>query len=206
MVTTWVQPAENTWTQTSSLPTNTDWTSDRERILVLRATRHDENAFAELYDRYCARIYKYVYYKVGGGTESEDLTAQVFMKAWEAIGHYHWTDRPFAAWLYRIAHNLVIDHFRALHETVPLEEIHAVAEQGPSPDELVQRRLTAESLHKMLDRLTVDQHQVILLRFVEGYNTAETARLMDKSEGAVRTLQHRALVTLGRRFSAPAEG
>jgi RNA polymerase sigma-70 factor, ECF subfamily len=181
------------------------WSIDRERALVLRATKQDQLAFAQLYDRYVSKIYKYIYYRVGGWTEAEDLTAQVFLKAWEAITHYRWTERPFAAWLYRIAHNLVVDYFRAHQETVPLDEIFFVEEPNMRPDEIVQQHLSSEMFRRMLRRLTVDQQQVILLRFVEGYNTAETAHIMGKTEGAVRTLQHRALATCGRLLSASAE-
>ncbi len=177
------------------------WTSNTERTLVLRATHHDASAFAQLYDHYVNKIYRYVYYKVGRQTEAEDLTAQVFLKAWEAVSGYVWTDRPFAAWLYRIAHNLVVDHFRASHLPLSLDDFHHLEEPGASPHEIVERRFSSEAFRHMLRALTPDQQQVILLRFVEGYSTADTARIMGKTEGAVRTLQHRACAACSRFLS-----
>ena len=102
---------------------------DEERMLVLRAAKHDPEAFARLYDRFVDKIYKYIYYKVGAKSDAEDLTAQVFLKAWEAIGKYRVTERPFSAWLYRIAHNLVVDHFRTKRDAVPIEEATRLEEK-----------------------------------------------------------------------------
>lgn len=149
---------------------------ENEQNLLQRAIRYDSAAFARLYDHY-------VYYRVGTRAQAEDLSAQVFLKAWEGIGNYRWTDRPFAAWLYRIAHNLEVDHFRAQRIVVPLDEI---AEMG----------LTRELVQQAITRLTDDQQQVVILRFLQGYSTAEVARLIDKDQGAVRALQHRALGAL----------
>lgn len=175
-----------------------DWTANAERDLVARAKKHDQIAFAQLYDHYVNKIYRYIYFKVGRQAEAEDLTAQVFLKAWEAVSEYIWTDRPFAAWLYRIAHNLVVDHFRALHAPFPLDDYHHLEEPGAGPHEIAEQHISSEALQHMLRALTPDQHQVLLLRFVEGYNTAETARIMGKTEGAVRTLQHRACAACSR--------
>ncbi len=182
---------ENTWT-------GRKWTRDQEQKLVERAIKRDSAAFTELYDTYVEKIFKYVFYKTGHRTEAEDITAQVFLKAWEAIGHYQWTDRPFASWLYRIAHNLVVDHFRASQEMVNLEDVHSLEERGMTLDDIVDQHLTSGMLQQMLKRLTQEQQQVIILRFLEGYDTAQTARIMNKTEGAVRTLQHRALNSLNR--------
>ena len=172
----------------------------RERELVLQATQCNHAAFAQLYDRYVDKIFRYVYFKIGSHAEAEDLTGQVFLKAWEAIGHYHVTDRPFAAWLYRIAHNLIVDHFRMRRDATSLDEIAALAEPGSDLDEIVGRRLTAEVLRQALKHLTRDQQRVIVLRFLEGYNTAEVAQIMGKQPGAIRTLQHRALAGLNNVF------
>ncbi len=174
------------------------WTKDQEQVLVERAIRRDAGAFTQLYDAYVDKIFKYVFYKTGHRTEAEDITAQVFLKAWEAIGHYQWTNRPFASWLYRIAHNLVVDHFRSSQETVNLDQIHSLEERGMTLDEIVEQHLTSGMLQAMLKRLTPEQQQVIILRFLEGYDTTQTARIMGKTEGAVRTLQHRALNSMNR--------
>ncbi len=178
---------------------------DEERMLVLRAAKHDPEAFARLYDRFVDKIYKYIYYKVGAKSDAEDLTAQVFLKAWEAIGRYRVTERPFSAWLYRIAHNLVVDHFRTKRDAVPIEEATRLEEKQADLDDLTEAHLTAETLQRAINRLTHDQQQVIILRFLEGYSTEQVAEIMGKGQGAVRTLQHRALAGLERVFRRGAE-
>ncbi len=177
--------------------------SDDERSLAQRAIARDSAAFALLYDRYVDKIYRYIFYKVGASAEAEDLTAQVFLKAWESIGSYHWTERPFAAWLYRIAHNLVVDHFRTRHVAAPIDDLSL--EDDAAVEDIVQQQLTNEMLRKTIARLTDDQQQVIILRFLEGYSTPEVARLIDKDEGAVRALQHRALDALQRMLRKEAK-
>lgn len=178
---------------------------DRERELVLQATRHNHAAFAQLYDRYVDKIYRYIYYKVGSQSEAEDLSGQVFLKAWEAIGRYQCTDRPFAAWLYRIAHNLIVDYFRTKRDTSSLDDIVSVEFPGTDIDDIVNQHLTSDTLRLALRHLTHDQEQVIVLRFLEGYNTTEVAQIMGKQPGAVRTLQHRALAGLNGVFRHGAE-
>ncbi|MCL4395932.1 MAG: sigma-70 family RNA polymerase sigma factor [Chloroflexi bacterium] len=167
----------------------------------------DAQAFGRLYDSNVSKVYRYIYYKVGTAMQAEDLTAQVFMKAWEALDRYRWTQRPFSAWLFRIAHNLVVDHFRTQRDTLSIEglpfEIDAHAE---SLDILAQRKLTAAELKKAISRLTDSQQQVIVLKFLEGYSTEETARIMRKDPGAVRALQHRALTALQRTCRPWASG
>ncbi len=175
-------------------------TVEKEKVLVQRAIKRDHVAFAQLYDRFVDKIYRYIYYKVGSKTEAEDLTGQVFLKAWEAIGHYQWTERPFAAWLYRIAHNLIVDYFRTKRDASSLDDITSLEHPGSDLDEIIGHHLTAEVLRQALKRLTPDQQQVIVLRFLEGYNTAEVAQIMGKQPGAVRTLQHRALAGLNHIF------
>lgn len=177
-----------------------DKPAEREKALVHRAIKRDRAAFTQLYDRFVDKIYKYIYYKVGSKTEAEDLTGQVFLKAWEAIGSYQWTERPFAAWLYRIAHNLVVDYFRTKRDASSLDDITGLEHPGTDLDDIIQHHLTAETLRHALKRLTRDQQQVIVLRFLEGYNTAEVAQIMGKQPGAVRTLQHRALAGLNNVF------
>jgi RNA polymerase sigma-70 factor (ECF subfamily) len=179
---------------------------NEERALVQRAIRHDREAFARLYDRFVDKIFRYIYYKVGTRAEAEDLTAQVFMKAWEAIGHYQWMDRPFAAWLYRIAHNIVVDYFRTRRDVSSLDEMPFIEEENAaSLEELTQQHMTADVLRRAISRLTQDQQRVIILRFLEGYSTEQVAQILDKQPGAVRTLQHRALAGLSNIFRKGSE-
>ncbi len=178
---------------------------DDERALVTRAARGDSQAFAGLYDRFVEKIYKYVYYRVGTVVQAEELTSQVFLKAWESIRGYRWTERPFAAWLYRIAHNLVIDYFRTHRPLVSIDELPLSDENLVDLDDVVQQHSDADMLRKAITHLTDDQQQVIVLKFLEGYSTEEIARMMGKDAGAIRALQHRALAALQKMLAGREE-
>jgi RNA polymerase sigma-70 factor, ECF subfamily len=171
--------------------------AEDEKTLVARASRHDPEAFARLYDRYVDKIYKYINYKAGR-TNAEDLTAQVFLKSWAAVGDYRMTQRPFSAWLFRIAHNLVVDYFRTQRETISLDQYPVGDESRDDVEELAEHHLDSETLRLAMKRLTDEQQQVIILKFIVGYNTDEVAHLLNKHPAAVRALQHRALISLER--------
>jgi RNA polymerase sigma-70 factor (ECF subfamily) len=165
------------------------------RVVVSR----DANAFGELYDRYVERVYRYLYFRTGSHPEAEDLTEQVFLKAWEAIGRYRWQGRPFLAWLYRLAHNSHIDHVRTQKPTTSLNNDERPLDV-PSPAAQVElaRTLDADLLTRALGQLTPDQQQVIVMKFIEGMDNDQIAASMDKREGAIRALQMRALMSLRR--------
>ncbi len=167
-----------------------------EAELAQRASQRDPDAFAALYNAYVERIYKYVYYKVGDPNEAEDLCEQVFLKAWEAIGRYTWYGYPFSSWLYRLAHNLVVDHYRTRREILPLNDTLLIREEPIDPEVALARSLTSGELRQAILRLTTEQRQVICLKFIEGYSNSEIATMMDKKEGAIRALQYRALRSL----------
>lgn len=169
--------------------------ASNERQLAERAAKRDRAAFAALYNLYSDKIYKYIYYKSGRTDEAEDLTAQVFLKAWEAIPNYRWEGYPFSTWLYRIAHNRVIDYYRTYRETFPLNTAWA-QQNGGDPLEAADQVFTQTRIRAALRHLTPDQQRVITLRFLDGYSTAEVASIMDKDTDAVRALQHRALRAL----------
>ncbi len=167
-----------------------------EAAVVQRATKRDEQAFAELYNTYVDRIYRYIYYKVSEPAEAEDLCGQVFLKAWEAIDRYTWTGYPFSSWLYRLAHNLVVDHYRTRRENLPLDDA-LITHEGPiDPEVALAHSLQAEELRRAIKQLTGEQQQVVYLKFIEGYDNAEIANAMNKKEGAIRALQYRALHSL----------
>lgn len=166
-----------------------------EAELVQRAIQRDAAAFGELYSVYLNKVYRYIYYKVGNATEAEDLTEQVFLQAWEAIDRYRQQGAPFAAWLFRLAHNRVIDYHRTKKSHAPLDP--SLEDSRPGPEEVVARRLDVQNLKQALKRLTEEQQQVILLRFVEGMSHAEVGAIIGKGEGAVRSIQYRALLALG---------
>ena len=169
-----------------------------EEELLARAVNYDEAALSELYDRYELKIYSYIYRRTSDQTLSEDLTAQVFLKMLEAIQNERAWHSSFSGWLYRIAHNLVIDHYRARdrQKQVSIDEMPHMPDTGNNPVKAAEIALEAEALRSAIRRLTDEQAQVVSLRFLEGYSFSEIAEMMDKTEGAVKALQHRAVATL----------
>jgi len=167
-----------------------------EEDLIARAVQGDADAFGDLYERYLTLIYRYVFYRVNDVAEAEDLTEQVFLKAWEALGHYQIRAVPFSAWLYRIAHNVVVDRHRAHKETLPLNGQLVLPDVTSGPEDRLDWRETIDSLAHALSQLSPIHQQVLTLRFVSGLSHAETARVLERSEEAVRVLQHRALGAL----------
>lgn len=169
-----------------------------EEELLAGAINLDEAALSELYDRYELKIYSYIYRRTSDQALSEDLTAQVFLKMLEAIRNERAWHSSFSGWLYRIAHNLVIDYYRSRdrQKQISLDEAPFMPDAQQNPVRAAEIQLTAEYLRSAINRLTEEQAQVISLRFLEGYSFAEIAAMMDKTEGAVKALQHRAVSTL----------
>jgi RNA polymerase sigma-70 factor (ECF subfamily) len=182
-------------------------TSDptEERGLVLRAIRRDSAAYGILYETHLDRVYRYVYYRVGSTAEAEDLTEQVFLKAWEAIERYEARGVPFIAWLYRLAHNLVVDHYRARRPTMPLEDVAEAEEPGANTLDAVESELDAEEVRLAVRKLSPEHQQLIVLRFVEGMSHAEVAQITGKTEGATRVVQYRALQSLAKAMQGERE-
>ena len=166
-----------------------------ESLLIQQAAAGDTTAFGEIYTRYLDMIYRYVYYRVGDNHDAEDLTEQVFLKAWKSIQTYKDQGVKFSSWLYRIAHNMVIDFHRKCAADSKMEQDYVMDE-----DLTTQFRKhdleEASALSQAIATLTEEQQQIILLRFIEGLSHAEAARIMNKTEGACRMLQNRALVEL----------
>ena len=179
-------------------PTTSSSTLPNESRLVRQARSGDPDAFAQLYDAYMERVYRYIYFRVTDALLAEDLTSQVFLKAWEHLGQYQPGGSPFLAWLYTIARNLVIDHYRAQKESVPLEKALAIPSEGQTVGEQVEFRFEIQAMRDALQFLTEEQQQVLILKFIVGLETREIARMMKKAEGAVRALQMRALQTLAK--------
>lgn len=169
-----------------------------EDELLSRASSFDERAIGEVYARYEGKIYAFLYRRVGDPNIAEDLTAQVFLKMLEAIRNGHTWRTSFSGWLYRIAHNLLVDHYRdcAKQTYVPLDDAPPLSTSQHNPVRLAERRLEVERLRAAIRRLTDDQALVISLRFIERCSINEVAEMLDKTEGAVKALQHRALATL----------
>jgi RNA polymerase sigma-70 factor (ECF subfamily) len=167
-----------------------------EEGLARRAQRGDKEAFTRLYETHFDKIYRYVILRVGKKVEAEDMTQQVFVKAYESIPSFKWKGVPFSAWLFRIAHNLVIDHVRKERKrpTVSFEESLVASDSNPHLE--VERRLDIEQLVSAMKHLTEAQREVISLRFAGGLSVAEVATVMGKTVGAVKALQHSAIISL----------
>lgn len=169
-----------------------------EARLVERAKQGDSSAIGEIYERHHTAVYRYIYYRVSDEPLAEDLTATVFVRMVESIDRFRYRGRPLLTWLYTIARNAVIDHHRrdALASTIPLDE--RVLEGGQSVERALDRALTRQRLAEAMNCLTEDQRQVILLKFIEGLSNDEAARILGKTIGAIKSLQHRALAALER--------
>ncbi len=167
------------------------------RRLVDDAKRGDRKALEELYLLHFDRIYSYLQMSVGNHHDAEDLTTQTFVKMLESIGRFQWRSVPFSAWLFRIAHNLAMDHFRASRRWQPEDEIpEGIQGEETSAEEQALASLGQTSLLALIDRLSPEQRQVLTLKFVFRFSNAETAAILGKTEGAVKSLQHRALASL----------
>jgi RNA polymerase sigma-70 factor, ECF subfamily len=171
--------------------------TQRVRGLVDRAQRGDRSALEELYLIHFDRIYSYLHVSVGNRHDAEDLTTQTFLRMLESIGRFRWQSAPFSAWLFRIAHNLAMDHFRANKRWQPEEEV-----PEPEPDESTSAEAGAlesigrRSMLELIEDLSPEQQQVLTLKFVFNFSNGEVATILGKTEGAIKSLQHRALVSL----------
>lgn len=167
---------------------------DGEEKLVRSAVEGDSSAFGALYDHYHAMIYRFVLIKVGRREEAEDITHQVFLSAWQKIKTYKQRGYPFSSWLYQIARNQVIDHYRAKKGDVSIDKVDpesfAVAVDH---DADVMKKVQIEKVRVAVARLKPDYQDVIILRFVEDMSLKETSAALKKSEGAVKLAQHRAI-------------
>ena len=171
---------------------------DDESVLVSRAIEGDSNAFGRLYEGRLDAIYRYVYFRVGDTAQAQDMTEEVFVKAWEALPNYRPGKHPFTSWLYRIAHNLVVDTYRRKPGVEVASELDPDAQPDPAPsleDKLVEQQDHAD-LAEAIQQLSDEEQQVIVLRFVEGLPHRQVAEIIDKSEATSRIIQHRALVAL----------
>lgn len=169
-----------------------------EADLLATAMQYDEAALGELYDRYEAKIYSYIFRRTGDHALAEDLVAQVFLKMLESIRDRKAWHSSFSGWLYRIAHNLVIDYYRRRdrRNAVNLEDVPPILSDAPDPVKTAESRLDAERLRAAIRRLTEDQAEVVSLRFLEGYSISEVAAMTNRTEGAIKALQYRAIATL----------
>jgi RNA polymerase sigma-70 factor (ECF subfamily) len=170
-----------------------------EASLVQRAQQRDQEALTQLYEANFDKIYRYVAFKMGDRVEAEDITQQVFINAIESISRFKWQGTSFSAWLYRIAHNQIVDYLRrkSKRPMVPLEKA-ATRSSDSNPTETAELNLDIAQVAEATKKLTKAQREVISLRFTSELSITEVARIMGKSEGAIKALQHAAIVSLRR--------
>ncbi len=169
-----------------------------EAAIVRRAQAGERAAFARLYDRYQPAVFTYLFYRLGDQASAEEMTSEVFVRMVEKIDSYIPNGRPLLAWLYTIARNLRADHFRQNGQATLLPLDERLPSEGEDPSRAVEGSLANECLQKAIRFLTEEQRQVVIAKFIEGRSNAEVAKLLDKPEGAIKSLQHRALAALRR--------
>ncbi len=181
--------------------------SESEESLIERAKR-DAEAFGALYERYVDRVYNYIFYRIGDTYAAEDLTARVFYRALGHIRDYRQRGAPFAAWLYRIAHNLVANWHRdqSRRHLVRLDDVAALPERGDGPQRRVERDEDAEELLAAIRTLPAERQEILILKFVDELSNAEIAQIMGRSEGAIKSLYHRTLISLREELDRRGEG
>ena len=172
------------------------------RRLVERAQAGDRAAIEELYRTHFDRIYGYLRLSVGSQHDAEDLTNQTFIRMLESLDRFVWRKVPFSAWLFRIAHNLAMDHFRAGRRWQPEGDVpERISDLAPSAEEAAFHTIDRERMLALIRGLSRDQQQVLTLRYVFDFTNGEAAAILGKTENAVKQLQHRAIGSLQRRLA-----
>ena len=165
---------------------------------LARAAEGDKEAFGVLYDRYLGRIYNYIYYRTGNQHDAEDLTARVFTRAMKHITNYQDRGVPISAWLYRIAHNLVANWHRdnSRRQEVGLDETYQMPSKGELPEAVLLRTEQEDFLLGLVSGLPEDRQQLLILKFVDHMSNSEIGEIMGRTEGAIKSLYHRTLLSL----------
>jgi RNA polymerase sigma-70 factor (ECF subfamily) len=170
---------------------------DDEQKIILKAQKGEAECFGLLYDHYVAQIYRFVLIKVSHHQEAEDLTHEVFLKAWQNINNFNQRGFPFSSWLYRIARNRVIDYYRTRKEALSIDEVSEYKlKLAATFDQELDHQASLDLVKTAIKQLNDEQQNIIILRFVEDLSTTEIAQITNKSEGAVRLMQYRAIRNL----------
>ena len=172
--------------------------NESEDHLVQKAVKRDRAAFSSLYDSCIDRVYRHVYYRVSNQADAEDITQEVFARAWQAIDRYKKTGAPFVTWLIAIAGHLIIDHYRSRQKIRDIDEEFKKNpdNQGIDPAEQAEINFNNTLIKEAVLKLKGDKQNVILMHFIDGFSYAEIAKSLHKSENAVRVIQYRALADL----------
>ena len=172
---------------------------DIDEVTLINLARTDPEAFGVLYERYVERIYNYIYFRVGNANDAEDLTSKVFFKALKSIGGYKHMGLPFSAWLYRIAHNLVANYHRDGLRTreISIENLTLPdTSKHPTPELRMQQIQESDFLLGIINDLSPQKRELLLLKFVENLTNQEISFIFGKTEGAIKSLYHRTLLEL----------
>ncbi|HEY9077369.1 MAG TPA: sigma-70 family RNA polymerase sigma factor [Anaerolineaceae bacterium] len=182
----------------ASIKTDEISPSQSDNEVIAKAVSGDYLAFSQLYERYVNRIYNYIYYRTGSQNDAEDLTSRVFHRALSHISSYKNMGLPFSAWLYRIAHNLVANWHRdnTRRREVPLETQYNLPQRTAPPESQVVDSQEMERLLRVIRKLPPERQQLLILKFVEGLSNADIAIITGRSEGAIKSLYHRTLLSL----------
>ncbi len=167
-----------------------------KKSIIERAISGEASAFGLLYDEYNERIYRFIYLKVSHREEAEDLAHQVFLSAWQNIKNYKFQGVPFHSWLYQIARNQVIDHYRTKKPTVNIELVSETISYSELLDEDFDANSELGTIKKAISKLNQEQQDIIIMRFIEDIPPKEIASVLKKPESTVRVLQHRAVKNL----------
>lgn len=168
----------------------------KDRLWVYQAKRGNKQAFGRLYTKYLEQIYRYIFFKVNQNREdAEDLTEVVFMRAWTGLAGYE-DKGNFRAWVYTIAHNAVIDHYKSHNKSILLTE--EIADDKINHEEMLIHKEGAEGLKEAIEKLTDEQKAVVTMKFIDDLENEEIAKILGKDEDAIRALQYRALKKLSK--------
>lgn len=168
-----------------------------EDTLVQKAQKGEKDSFGILYETYLPKIYRFVYLKTSNKGDAEDITHQVFMRAWENINSFRFQGFPFSSWLYRIAQNAIIDFYRTRRPSSSIEDVDEIELRIDDDNEiLLDRKEEMVEVMRAIQKLKSDEQSVLVMRFVEELSNKEIAQALEKTEGAVRVIQHRALKQL----------
>ena len=172
--------------------------ADEEESALVERARTESGAFGQLYERYVDRVYSYIYHRVGNVQDAEDLTARTFYRALEKLDTYEDRGLPFSAWLFRIAHNLVANWHRdnSRRKEVPLDDTLLVGQSSLHPEHELLQTEERDRLLQVVRCLPAERQQLLILKFVDHLSNAEIGAIMGRTEGAVKSLYHRTLLSI----------
>jgi RNA polymerase sigma-70 factor (ECF subfamily) len=176
---------------------------EAEGCLIKRAVQRDREAFTSLYTLYVNRVYAHAYYSLSNKVDAEDITQEVFIRAWKGIDKYKASGAPFIAWLLKISNNLIIDRNRSKKPVTYVEDLKDLYNHPISPESQVEIKFEQLRIREAISKLKGDKQKIIVLRYIDGYKIEEIAKMLNCSQGAIRITQYRALIDLRKTLKNP---